>query len=698
MELTKLQGISIARAKALDQVGVTSGSDLVMFFPRSYIDRRHILSVRNLSGTGEKVSVVGKITSVQQAGFGRKKRLEVLLQDHTGTLKGIWFKGLAYHSKQMKPGLHAVFFGAVKRFGRHLTMAHPDVDLLSEEPARHDSQGTPPNDVFTGILPVYPGNQEFRKTWITSGLLHKWITQILEQQHFPEFLPPPVLKEYGFAERHQALQHIHNPSTPREHKLALERFKFEELFLFELSVAVLKMEVFEKQPGPVLDKAKPATSRFFNEVLPFRLTAGQTSALSAIKADIRSGKQMNRLLQGDVGSGKTVVAIGAMLMAIDSGYQAVLMAPTEILAEQHARTLKRWLEALEINVRLLTGQQSRALRTDIMQDIAAGTAHIVTGTHAIIQENIRFHKLGMAVIDEQHRFGVSQRAALRDKGERPHLLVMSATPIPRSLAMTLYSDLDISVIRDLPPGRKPIVTRVIKEKDRPRIYRFLAEKIEEGGQIYIVYPLIEESEALDLKNATEGYEQIKELFPGIHTGLLHGRMSPSEKEEVMRTFQRGECRILVSTTVIEVGVDVPNASVMVIEHAERFGLSQLHQLRGRIGRGQRQSYCLLMADVKQSREARSRLAAMEQHTDGFAIAEIDLKLRGPGDFLGTRQSGLPQFRFADLMSDMTLLQQAKSSAIELVKTNPGLDGNELKALRTVFFPYLEERKKFFRLS
>lgn len=698
MKLTDLHGISISRAKALNQAGIHTVDDLVLFFPRSYIDRRLILPAANLSGTGEKVSVVGKITSVKQAGFGRKKRLEVLLQDHTGIVKGIWFKGIAYHSKQLKPGLHAVFFGAVKRFGRQLTMAHPDVDLLTEEPGLASPPDKPLNDVFTGILPVYPGNQEFRKAWITSGLLHKWITQVLQQQRFCEFLPETVLREYSFADRHQALHQIHNPSTPEEHRLALERFKFEELFLFELSVAILKIEVFEKQPGPVLHSSQPATSRFFKQVLPFSLTAGQTSALSAIKADIRSGKQMNRLLQGDVGSGKTVVAIGAMLMAIDSGYQAVLMAPTEILAEQHARTLKRWLEPLDINVRLLTGQQNRALRTDIMQDIVAGTAHIVTGTHAIIQDNIRFHKLGMAIIDEQHRFGVSQRATLRDKGEHPHLLVMSATPIPRSLAMTLYSDLDISVIRDLPPGRKPIVTRVVKEKDRPRLYEFLAEKINEGGQVYIVYPLIEESEALDLKNATEGYQHIRQLFPEVPAGLLHGRMSPSEKEGVMRTFQRGECRILVSTTVIEVGVDVPNASVMVIEHAERFGLSQLHQLRGRIGRGERQSYCLLMADVKQSREARSRLAAMEQHADGFTIAEIDLKLRGPGDFLGTRQSGLPQFRFADLLNDMTLLQQAKSSAIELVKTNPALTGSELKALRSVFMPYLEERKRFFNLS
>lgn len=669
--------------------------DLIRFFPRSYLDRRTVLKIQRLQGSGEKVTVMGTVVSVTESGFGRKKRLEAILRDDTGQLKAVWFKGISYFRNTIKKNEYYAFFGTVKRFGRYLSMAHPEVEQLSTaDIASQEEQ----KQRFAGIIPIYPGNQFFKKTYITSGLLRKWILTALERISVPEFLPDDLLKRFGYPDRSTALHHIHAPETPAQHRKALERFKFEELFLFEMSVVALKREVFDKAPGPVMSVTRPYTSRFFNDVLPFELTGGQKSALGEIKRDIRSGRQMNRLLQGDVGSGKTVVAIGSMLMAIDSGFQTVMMAPTEILAEQHYHSLSEWLEPLGVNIRLLTGNQKRALREDILTDIAGGKADIVVGTHAIIQDAIRFHRLGMAIIDEQHRFGVAQRAMLRDKGENPHILVMSATPIPRSLAMTLYSDLDLSVIRDLPPGRKEIVTRVQRESEREKLHRFLTEQLEDGGQVYVVYPLIEESEAMDLKNATEGFDQLRVEFPGYRVGLLHGRMSTQEKESVMRDFKENRIQVLVSTTVIEVGVNVPNASVMVVEHAERFGLSQLHQLRGRIGRGSRQSYCVLMTDVKQSREARSRLRTMEETSDGFRIAEADLKLRGPGDFLGTRQSGLPEFRYADILGDQYLLEVAKNTALELHDADPGLNHPEHSALKKAFLPYLEEKKKFFRMS
>ncbi len=696
MKLTDTPGISPARAKALKESGILTPEDLIHFFPRAYLDRRTILKIHRLKGSGEKVTVMGTVSAVGESGFGKKKRYEAILQDDTGQLKGVWFKGISYFKKTIKKGEFYAFFGTVRLFGRFLSMAHPEVEQLSSTDAAGQDQQR--QQRFTGIIPIYPGNQFFKNTYITSGLLRKWILLILDRIQMPDFLPKELLERFSYPDRQTAFRHIHAPESPVQHQKALERFKFEELFLFELSVVSLKKEVFDKAPGPVMTGTKPFSSRFFNEVLPFKLTAGQIGALREIKRDIRSGKQMNRLLQGDVGSGKTVVATGAMLMAIDSGYQAVMMAPTEILAEQHFHSLSEWLGSIGVTIRLLTGNQKKALREDILTDISGGKAHIVVGTHAIIQESIRFHRLGMAIIDEQHRFGVAQRALLREKGENPHILVMSATPIPRSLAMTLYSDLDLSIIRDLPPGRKEIITRVLRESERNKLHLFVTEQLRDGGQIYVVYPLIEESEAMDLKNATEGFDQLRVEFPGVHVGLLHGRMPSIEKDQVMQDFKKNRVQILVSTTVIEVGVDVPNASVMVVEHAERFGLSQLHQLRGRIGRGARQSYCMLMTDVKQSKEARSRLNTMEETGDGFRIAEADLKLRGPGDFLGTRQSGLPDFRYADILNDQYLLEMAKNTALEMLEADPGLHQPELAALRNIFYPYLEEKKKFFRMS
>ncbi|HKK44236.1 MAG TPA: ATP-dependent DNA helicase RecG, partial [Balneolaceae bacterium] len=422
------------------------------------------------------------------------------------------------------------------------------------------------------------------------------------------------------------------------------------------------------------------------------------SALGDIKKDVRSGKQMNRLIQGDVGSGKTIVAIGAILMALDNGYQAVFMAPTEILAEQHFRTLSDFLDPLDINVRLLVGNQNANLRTDILTDIEGGNCQIVVGTHALIQDEVNFNNLGLVVIDEQHRFGVEQRAEILEKGSHPHVLVMSATPIPRSLAMTLYSDLDISIIKGLPGGRKPVKTAVRSQKKDDDIYNFVEQELEKGGQAYVVYPLVEESEKMDLKDATAGYEKLKKRFSDYQVGLLHGQMKSEDKDAVMQQFINNEVQVLVSTTVIEVGVDVPNASIMIVEHAERFGLSQLHQLRGRIGRGERQSYCILIYGEKVSREAQFRLRKMVQTNDGFEIAEADLQLRGPGDFLGTKQSGLPEFHVADIVEDQWILEQAKSEAWKVMNEDPSLENQNHQKLRKVFLPYYKKKSKFYGMG
>ncbi|MFH5833325.1 ATP-dependent DNA helicase RecG [Halalkalibaculum sp. DA384] len=689
MRLINLPNLHSKRLKALSEHGIESIGDLLHFLPRRYLDRTTVLPIRNLDGKGEEVTVVGRVKKIQEAGRGKKKRLEVIIQDDTASMKGVWFKGVHYFKKQFKKGEIYAFFGKAKRYGRYISMAHPDVDQVGD---KNDLQD------LTRIMPVYPGNKAFSKNYITSKLINQWQRKILQEETPPEFIPSHILSEHDLPERAEAYRMAHFPESPREYRKARERFKFEELFLFELSIARTKYIIIERQSGPLFDKMGTRTTHFFKDILPFELTGGQKKALSDIKRDVRSGLQMNRLIQGDVGSGKTVVAIGAILMAIDNGYQAAFMAPTEILAEQHYRTLTEFLEPLDISVRLLVGNQKSRLRTDILTDVEGGGCQVVVGTHAVIQEQVNFHNLGLAVIDEQHRFGVKQRAAILQKGSHPHVLVMSATPIPRSLAMTLYSDLDISVIKGLPAGRKPIKTAVRRDTSRQDIYGFMRSELAEGGQAYVVYPLVEESEAMDLKDATAGFENLASQFPNYSVGLLHGRMTSEEKDAVMQAFINNEIQILVSTTVIEVGVDVPNANIMIIEHAERFGLSQLHQLRGRIGRGSRQSYCILMQGDNISKEGRYRLQTMANTNDGFKIAEADLKLRGPGDFLGTKQSGLPDFEFADIVEDREILERAKTAAWNLMEHDPDLEQSEHAELKKVFIPYFKERAKFYGMG
>jgi ATP-dependent DNA helicase RecG len=689
LKLTDLNGLSIKRAQALEKSGIYTPSDLLMLFPHRYIDKSRVQPIHTLSGAGETVTVVGRVMQISETGFGKKKRLEVIISDDTGVLKGVWFRGGNYIKKLFSKGSLVSFFGTVKQFGRYLSMAHPETEQLKSEADAAKGQK---------IVPVYPGGAHLSKVHITHKMIHEWINEILDRTSPAEFLPDYLLKKYNLAERQQALHLIHNPNTLKEPESGLIRFKYEELFLFELSMSKIKQVHLDRKTGPKFNVSGSLTSRFFRELIPFSLTDGQTSALRDIRDDLVSGRQMHRLIQGDVGAGKTVVAIGAILLALDSGYQAAFMAPTEILAEQHYQTLTNFLKELDIEIRLLTGGQNSKLRTDILTSIEGGRCQIVAGTHAIIQDQVNFHKLGLAVIDEQHRFGVKQRAEMMNKGSNPHLLVMSATPIPRSLAMTIYSDLDISVIKELPAGRKPVRTAIRTEKKRDEVYSFLEQNIREGGQIYIVYPLIEESEVMDLKDATMGFEKMKKRFPEARIALLHGRMKSEEKEEIMGLFVQGKLDILVSTTVIEVGVDVPNANVMIIEHAERFGLSQLHQLRGRIGRGERQSYCILMPGEKLSKQGRIRLNKMAETSDGFEIAETDLKLRGPGDFLGTKQSGLPEFKHADIVEDRMLLEQAKQDAWELIRKDPGLDQEIHRKLKTVFDPYFKEKAEFFGLG
>lgn len=640
-------------------------------------------------GSGEEVTVVGKVVNLQEVGFKRSKRLEIAINDGTGIVKGVWFRGASYFKKIFIEGDLVAFFGPAKRYGKAITIAHPEVDKLSEE-------GDVSN--FSKIVPIYPSNKEFSKTRLTNKIVAGWIETLLNQITINEFLPQNLVNEMKFPSRAEAYRMIHFPEDHSEHKRALNRFKFEELFLFEMSMEKIHHTVEERKSGHIFSETGNYTSKYFNELLPFQLTDGQISSLADIKKDVRSGKQMNRLIQGDVGAGKTIVAIGALLMALDNGFQAAFLAPTEILAEQHYRTLADHLKGLDINVRLLVGGQKSKLRMDVLTDLEGGGCQIVVGTHAIIQEDVRFHKLGLAVIDEQHRFGVKQRAELLNKGSHPHILVMSATPIPRSLAMTVYADLDISIIKGLPAGRKPIKTAIRGNKKREGVLDFVRTEVNDCGQVYVIYPLVEESEALDLKDATAGYEKLKSQFPDFKLGLLHGRMKSDEKDAVMKAFISNEIQILVSTTVIEVGVDVPNASVMIIEHAERFGLSQLHQLRGRIGRGERQSYCILMPDVKVSKAGAFRLKTMEETNDGFKIAEADLKLRGPGDFLGTKQSGLPDFKVADIVEDQFILAQAKEKAKQLIQKDSNLEFPEHQSLKKIFEPYHKEKAEFYGMG
>lgn len=664
-DIAYLKGVGSRRAEPLREAGVHTPMDLLRYYPRRYLDRSTITPMRNLR-EGEVVTVVGKVVNLSSIpGRSGRNRFEMTLLDESGgSIKGVWFRGANWIQKQFKKGERLALHGKVEKFGSIYSIPHPDFDKLDTEGASLD----------TGrIIPLYPSGAALERMGLSSRGFRQLIYATIRDHglELQETFPQSLIRKAGLIDGRVALRAIHFPKNRDELRAAFRRLRYEELFFFQLYLAI----VFgrrKKEAGPKFCPPGELTRRFIEEVLPFELTNAQKKVIGEITRDATGHFQMNRLVQGDVGSGKTVVAVAAMMHALDSGFQSAFMSPTEILAEQHYANLKRYFEPLGVEVRLLIGGQSKVLRREILDELATGSASIAVGTHAIIEDKVQFKYLGLAVVDEQHRFGVEQRARIFEKGEKPHMLLMSATPIPRSLAMTLYGDLDVSVMNERPAGRKPIQTKLVEGNKREDAYNFLKSQLREGRQAYVVYPLVDESEKLDLKDAESGFQELQTRFRPYRVDLVHGRMLPYEKEEAMDRFKSGETDILVATTVIEVGVDVPNASVMMIEHAERFGLSQLHQLRGRVGRGADQSYCLLMADYKRTAEAQERLEAMVRTDDGFEISEIDLKLRGAGDFFGTRQSGLAAFKLADIVRDQELLQMAREHAFELADADPQL--------------------------
>ena len=673
-----VKGVGEKRADVwADAYGVRTVRDLLHFYPRRYLDRTTVTPIGQLQESPDPVTVVGTVQSVNVVPGKSQKRLEVVLAgEQGGRMKGTWFQGVWWVRKAFDEGDQVAFHGKVEKYGRWFSMTHPDFDKLNDEGAILD----------TGrIVPLYPGGEAMEKVGLTSRSVRRILYNLFKEHglKLQETLPERTVAARDLMEGRVALRAIHFPKSQAELGKAKRRLKFDELFMIQLMLAQMRQRQ-EEVAGPAFDDPGDYTREFVNDVLPFELTGAQKRALNDVIQDTQTGVQMNRLVQGDVGSGKTVVAVAAMLHAYDSGYQSAFMAPTELLAEQHYQNLTEYLRPLGLMPHLLVGGQRKSEREAILKDLKEGRVPVAVGTHAIIQETVEFDNLGLAVVDEQHRFGVAQRAEMFEKGEQPHMLLMTATPIPRSLAMTLYGDLDVSKIDEMPPGRKPVDTRLRAEKRRGEVYAFLRDKLEQGQQAYVVYPLVEESEKMDLKDAETGYENLHEQFPDYTVGLVHGQMTSDQKENAMARFKEGTIDILVSTTVIEVGVDVPNATIMLVEHAERFGLSQLHQLRGRVGRSDQQSYCILMAGYKRSQEAKQRLEAMVKTNDGFEISETDLQIRGAGDFFGTRQSGMPDLKIADITQDTEILEEAREAAFSVVEEDPHLRSDAHQRLRRRF--------------
>lgn len=665
-DITYLPGVGPHRKEILSgQLNIRTWRDLLEYYPYKYVDRTKVYAIRELNGDMPFVQVKGKILSFEEFAMGnRKKRVVAHLSDGTGVADIVWFHGSQYVYKNYKAGDEYVVFGRPAVYQGRYQFAHPDMERAAD--LKLDEMGMQPYYVTTEKMKAR-GMQSRAIERLTKTL----VTRIPDGA-IPETLPPNMTKRLHLIPREEAFRKIHYPRSLDDVQRAQTRLKFEELFYVQLNILRYASERKKKYKGYVFSKVGPIFNSFFNHNLPFELTGAQKRVMHEIRDDMRTGEQMNRLLQGDVGSGKTLVALMAMLIAMDNGFQACIMAPTEILAEQHLDTLLSFLKGMRVRVELLTGMVKGKKRSKILSDLAKGDIDILVGTHAIIEETVVFKRLGMAVVDEQHRFGVAQRAKLWRKSERPpHILVMTATPIPRTLAMTVYGDLDVSVIDELPPGRKPIVTIHKYDNQTTSLYNGIRQQIGEGRQVYIVFPLIEESEKIDLKNLEDGFKTLCEVFPEYRLSKIHGRMKAKEKDEEMRKFASGETQILVATTVIEVGVNVPNASVMVILDAHRFGLSQLHQLRGRVGRGAKQSYCLLVTGYELATETRKRIDIMCQTNDGFRIAEADLKLRGPGDLEGTQQSGIAfDLKIADIARDGQIVQLARDEAKKIIEDDP----------------------------
>ena len=659
-DIKYLTGVGPNKAAILNkELEIFSLHDLLYYFPYKYVDRSRLYYVHEIDGAMPYIQLKGQILGFETFGEGRQRRLVAHFSDGTGVVDLVWFQGIKFITGKYKVREEYIVFGKPTVYGGRINIAHPDIDNAADLTLSS-----------MGLQPYYNTTEKMKRSFLNSNALLKLIEAafLQLQSPLPETLNQAILSKHHLMPLTDALRNIHFPKNPELLRKAQMRLKFEELFYVQLNILRYSKDRQKKYRGYVFEHVGKAFNDFYSRNLPFELTGAQKRVVKEIRNDVGCGKQMNRLLQGDVGSGKTLVALMSMLIAIDNGYQACLMAPTEILANQHTETIRELLFGLNINVELLTGSVKGKKREKLLNDLLTGDIHILIGTHAVIEDNVTFSKLGLVVIDEQHRFGVAQRAKLWQKSVYPpHILVMTATPIPRTLAMTLYGDLDVSVIDELPPGRKPIATMHQFDNRRENLYSSIGKQIAEGRQIYIVYPLIKESEKIDLKNLEEGYLHICEAFPKYAVSKLHGKMKPAEKDAEMQRFVTGETQIMVATTVIEVGVNVPNASVMVIENAERFGLSQLHQLRGRVGRGADQSYCILVTNYKLSEETRKRLEIMVRTNDGFEIAEADLKLRGPGDLEGTQQSGIAfDLKIADLARDGQLLQYVRNIAQEIV--------------------------------
>ncbi len=677
--LQYLKGVGNKRAALLaSELDLHRYNDLLYFFPNRYVDRTRFYSVKELSMAPAEVQIKGQFVSFREEGGGRKKRLIAEFADETGTVELVWFKNYKWVERTYRKGKDYVIYGRLNWFGHRVNIVHPEVEQLSQ----FQMHG------YLGLVPVYPSTEKLVKSGITNKVMRKIVFNLFEEtgRRFPETLPYYLIEKLNFVSRSKALYDIHFPSGLHDLSRAQYRLKFEELFYLQMQLLYHRRSRKTKIRGHTFDKIGDYFNRFYHEILPFQLTGAQKRVIKEIRRDVKTGVQMNRLIQGDVGSGKTIVAMMSMLMALDNGFQAAMLAPTEILAQQHYFNLQKWAEPLGIKTALLTGSTKQSERRKILPELESGAIQIIVGTHALIEDRVKFHNLGLAVIDEQHRFGVAQRAKMWKKNIiPPHVLIMTATPIPRTLAMTHYGDLDISVIDELPPGRKPVKTVHMYDRQRVTAYDFIRKQIQQGRQAYIVYPLIEESEALDYENLMEGYERVRQAFEpdGFKIAMVHGAMKPVDKEAVMRRFKEGEIQILVATTVIEVGVDVPNASVMLIESAQRFGLSQLHQLRGRVGRGAEYAYCILMTDNKLSEEAKIRIKTMVETTDGFRIAEVDLKLRGPGNIMGTKQSGIIRLKIADFVRDVPLMQRARAEANRILEADPELKRTENQVIHNV---------------
>ncbi|MBG44032.1 MAG: ATP-dependent DNA helicase RecG [Aequorivita sp.] len=682
-----LKGVGPNRADLLKkELGIHTFQDLLNLFPNRYLDRTQYYKIAQLQQTNAEVQIIGKITHIKTVEQKRGKRLVATFMDETGSMELVWFRGQKWIRENLKLNVPYVIFGKTNYFNGSFSMPHPEMELLEA----HEKS------IRSAMQPVYPSTEKLANSGITNRVINSLMQQLfLESKNaFAETLSKPLLEQIKLVSKKEALFNIHFPKSQAHLAQAQYRLKFEELFYIQLQLIRKNLIHKSKIKGYTFDKIGDNFNTFFSDHLPFKLTEAQKRVIKEIRNDLGSNAQMNRLLQGDVGSGKTIVALMSMLIAIDNGFQACLMAPTEILSVQHYNGLIEMCNKLNTSIELLTGSTKTSKRKEIHEKLENGALNILIGTHALLEDKVKFKNLGLAIVDEQHRFGVEQRSKLWHKNEYPpHVLVMTATPIPRTLAMSIYGDLDISVIDELPPGRKDIKTVHRFDANRLKVFRFIRDEISKGRQVYIVYPLIQESETMDYKDLMDGYESIVREFPQpkYQVSILHGQMKPADKDYEMNRFVKGETQIMVATTVIEVGVNVPNASVMIIESAERFGLSQLHQLRGRVGRGAEQSYCILMTSHKLSADAKTRLETMVRTSDGFEIAEVDLKLRGPGDMMGTQQSGVLNLRIADIVKDSEILKIARSYAAQTLKGDPNLTSEENIPIKNTYAQLVKYR-------